>query len=230
MSILSDVRILEQLYEGNITIDPFVYENLQPASFDLTLDDKIKIFTETKQSVIKAYGGDSNNCVEKRIDKYLLRPNEFILAVIREKLDIGRHFTARIENRNSLARLGIDVSLGSFINPGYTGKMTIVIKNNNNVPVEICKGMRICQLVIEDVEPSPSIDYGIKEDAKYQGESGVVPSMLFKDKEYQEFLVKNQKGDNLGSIGDFLIERLENKVSSVNDILSKKQRERLGLR
>ena len=225
MAILSDVRILEQLYEGDISIQPFIYENIQPASVDLTLDDKIRVFSGTNEKFIKAYGEGHEDYIEVVIDKYLLRPNEFVLAGIREKLTIGKKFTAKIDNRNSLARMGIDVSLGSFINPGYIGKMTIAIKNNNSIPVEICKGMRICQLVVEDVVPTPSFDYGGKEDAKYQEESGVVPSLLFKDKEYQEFLRSGQKG-----IGDFLIKRLEKKQGSVKDILSKEQREKLGLK
>lgn len=226
MAVLSDVRILEQLYEENISVDPFIYDNIQPASLDLTLGETIK--TLGKKAAIRAYGNNNDMYVEKKFDTYQMEPGELILASVREKITISSQFAARIENRSSLARLGIDVSTGNFINPGYSGNMTIVIKNNNTVPVEICKGMRICQLVIEDVGPTPSFAYGTKSDAKYQGEKGVATSLLFKDKEYQEYLASNSTEERSG-IGDFLIKRLQNKERSVRDILTKEQRERLGL-
>ena len=44
MAILSDVKILEKIYDKEIVIEPFVYSHLQPASIDLTLDTYISLF------------------------------------------------------------------------------------------------------------------------------------------------------------------------------------------
>ena len=75
-----------------------------------------------------------------------------------------------VKNRSSLARVGLDVSASSYVNPGYHGQMTITIKNMNPNSVVIHSGMRICQLILVDVEPEANIDYSKKEDAKYQEE------------------------------------------------------------
>ena len=55
--------------------------------------------------------------------------------------------------------MGLDVSASSYVNPGYHGQMTITIKNMNPNSVVIHSGMRICQLILVDVEPEANIDY-----------------------------------------------------------------------
>ena len=42
MGILSDKRIIEKIYDENISIEPFMYDHVQPASIDLTLGSVIK--------------------------------------------------------------------------------------------------------------------------------------------------------------------------------------------
>ena len=42
MSVLSDARILEKIHDKELRIDPFVFDNVQPSSIDLTLDNRIR--------------------------------------------------------------------------------------------------------------------------------------------------------------------------------------------
>lgn len=224
MAVLSDIRIVEMLYDEKLKIDPFIYDHVQPASVDLTLNDRIMVLKNNNYTIFP-YEKDKDIYDKLKIVKYILRPNEFILAEIRENLTLGNNLTGRIENRSSLARLGLEVSMGSFINPGYDGRLTITIKNNSGHPIEIHKGMRICQLVLEDVSPAASFGYDTKPDAKYQKEEGVVFSKLFMDTEYQEYMEKNSDLD----LGEFLIDRLKEKTKSFDEIFTYEEKKRLGL-
>lgn len=228
MGILSDARILEKIYDKEIQVDPFIPDHIQPASIDLTLSNKVKKLKNKKnEQVIHTFDKQNENYETIQINDYELKPGELILGSIRETITLPSNVCGRIENRSSLARCGINVSIGSYINPGYSGILTIMIKNENNVPVQIHKGIRICQLVFSDVEPASSVDYSKKKDAKYQKELGSEVSKAYQDKEIQEFLKKANLDTGLG---EFLEKRLEKSALSIDEILTDRQKEKLGLK
>lgn len=86
--------------------------------------------------------------------------------------------------------------------------------------------MRICQLVMVDVEPEAMIDYGKKSDAKYQQEQGGELGKLYLDKEFQEYIAIKEKL----SISDFFEQRLKGNEGSIRDMLTEEQKKVLGLK
>ena len=236
MAVLSNLEIISKIVDKEITIEPFVYEHLQPASIDLTLDNVIKVFKKnkyTEKEIFDAYSEDiKNNFEELSINEHILKPNDFIIGQIQQKISLSKKYMGNIQNRNSIIRLGINVGLSSYINPGYSGKLPIVIKNIGNINIKLSPGMRICQLVIFDVFPEPSFDYSNKSDAKYQNEEGYLLSKLYEDVEFQDFNKKYKKSlSNYEKLlEDFLNNRIKEKSKELLNNLTEEQKSCLGLR
>jgi len=235
MSVLSDVRILENIYDKVIIIEPFVYDHIQPSSIDLTLDSKLMIPNEQAQE--KSINVFDKNIetyyTEQEVEKYILNPGDCVIGQIKETIQLSKNFTGNIFNRNSLIKLGINVGLSSYINPGYRGKLPIVISNIGKFKIELITGMRICQLVISDVSPEPNLDYSTKKDSKYFGETDISLSKLYLDVEFTEYLDKYNKSHNDVIDKDVLVkhfeERIKQKAKNTIDDLSIEEKKNLGL-
>ena len=89
-----------------------------------------------------------------------------------------------------MARLGIDVAMSSYVNPGYGGQLSITIHNRGKFLMNLYPGLRICQLVLHKVEPAPWRDYSQRKDVKYMDESGSLISKLHLDDELRACVAK----------------------------------------
>lgn len=227
MSVLSDARIIEKVYDEALKIEPFIYEHIQPASIDLTLGKKIKRPKKDIKFGVNVFDSQKEIYDEIEIGDYELKSGEFIVASICERIELPADLCGFVKNRSSLARSGIDVGMANYVNPGYKGVLTIAVKNVNTIPIKIHAGMRICQLVFEDVEPEARTDYGKKSDAKYQEEKGSGLSKLELESEFIEYLSGNTNGKD---ISEFLFERIERKDRSTKELLSKREKIKLGLK
>jgi dCTP deaminase len=231
MSVLSDVRLLEKVYDKEIQIEPFIYDRIQPSSIDLTLDNRIKVPKEG--IVINAFDKNIEDYfIDKLLENYVLEPGDFVIGQIKETIGLSRRLVGHIANRNSLIRLGINVGLSSYINPGYHGQLPIVIHNLGKFTVDLTPGMRICQLVISDVEPASETDYSKRKDAKYLGECEVGLSKLYMDTEVEEYLEtynKNHKEIDKREFTSFLEERAKAKSLDILRELSDEEKKRIGL-
>jgi deoxycytidine triphosphate deaminase len=120
VSILSDAKIIEKIYDHELIIEPFVLENIQPSSVDLTLSPKIKI-PKKYVGVIDVYREKNleQYFEEKEINGYVLEPDSFIIGQINETIGFSKNLQGNIQNRNSVIRAGIDVGLSTYITPGY---------------------------------------------------------------------------------------------------------------
>lgn len=217
MTILSDVKIIDMIMNKKLVVSPFVLENIQPSSVDLTLDSIIKIPQESGEVVISE--DNSGFFEEYSIENdYELKPGAMILAQVGEDLKIPRDCNGQIHNRSSVARLGIDVGMGSYINPGYEGRLPLVIKNNGPLSVRLVPGMRICQLVLSTVDPEPQRDYSQRRDSKYFGELDSLVSRIHHDTELIEF--KKKKEPDKESLASFLQKRIKEKGRKVVDGMS----------
>jgi len=213
MSVLSDGRLIEMVSAGKLRLMPFILENIQPASIDLRLDALIKVFKSgyvlTPEEDNKAFFD------ERKIDKeYLLQPGELILGQTLEEIGIPRECNAHIHNRSSLARLGLNVAMASYINPGYAGRLPIVIKNNGPLPVKLVPGLRICQVELSDVEPTPLRDYSQRKDTKYFGEVNSLVSKIHLDREIQDF---HKESVEKGTLADFLSREIKRRGKKIVD-------------
>ncbi|MCF6157862.1 MAG: dCTP deaminase [wastewater metagenome] len=235
MSILSEVRLLEKLYDKEISIDPFVFDHIQPSSVDLTLNSKIKVPKKGYSEILNIFDEVSEDIFEEvSLDRYTLEPGAFVLAQIKETIGISKRYMGQIHNRNSLIRLGINVGLSTYINPGYCGKLPIVINNIGNFEIQLVPGMRICQLVVYDVEPESQRGYNERKDAKYFGELDISLSKLHLDSEFIDYLtLYNKEHRNKINTKDLMLffeKRLKQKSIKILDTLSPEERRSVGLK
>ena len=182
MSIASDRKIIELIASKKLEVFPFVYSNIQPSSIDLTLDNRIMIPKPNSTFSFREPVSDDDYDLEI-FESYSLPAGKMILTQIKEKIKIPGNYCGTISNRSSIARIGLDVAIAGYINPGYEGQLAIVIQNIGDSTIEIVPGVRICQIVLHEVDPKPMRDYSQRKDVKYFGEKDNLISKLHLDEE-----------------------------------------------
>ena len=170
--ILSD-RDLRKAQANHNVVDPFRDEHVQPASIDLRLGD---------QFIIWEYDGiDSMEQVRVTVaDGIDIRPGQFMLGSTRETTAIPAHLVGQINGRSSWARRGLIVhTTAGFIDPGFTGQVTLELKNVGHDILWLPVGERICQLVLTQLTSPAERPYGSAGlDNHYQGQTGVTASAI----------------------------------------------------
>lgn len=171
--ILTDLEIREKVKEINL-IENFEEDNLQSESYDLRLGDEISILDRTPRIISVKNDKDLETLYEtKKLDEngYSLIPGEYVLAKIKEKINLPDNLNAHIRPRTRFTRLGLIVS-DQHCNSTYCGNLQIGIFNATNSTIQIFPNINICQIVFEELKSIPSSDkqYKNKKDAAYQNE------------------------------------------------------------
>jgi dCTP deaminase len=183
--ILSDKTIKERIKTGEIVIEPFSQEFLQPASYDLHLDDQVLIFDKEKYGLIDVK--KPSDALMKRIkikeEGYLIHPGDFVLANIKEITGVDDRHVGRLEGKSSLGRLGLVIHVtAGFLDPGNKLRMTLEMVNLSGLPIRIYRGMKIAQLAFEELDQPCERPYGCKElKSKYYGDMEVQGSKMYKN-------------------------------------------------
>jgi dCTP deaminase len=160
MTFLSDRQIKEELDSGNIICTPFERENLSNSSIDLRLGRttrKIKpscmidavtfdVDPITGRVETRPFGDVFDFDLAK--DPYVLFPGDFVLASTLEYVGAAApHILGQISDKSTMARLGLSTFFGAgYIDPGNVLNITLEIKNNGHVPIELQYGQHICQI------------------------------------------------------------------------------------
>jgi dCTP deaminase len=169
--ILSD-RTLQSLASTGL-VEPFISDNVQGSSIDLTLGGSIKIETPKLENGDLTKAHWDTQPIDG--DPYYLAPGEFILAHTDEVITIPEGCAAMVLLRSSAARAGYEHSLAGWCDPGFTGQLTLELRNNcryHHLPVEA--GMRLCQLIVHKLDEEAINHYGLR--GNYQGQTGVTAS------------------------------------------------------
>ena len=95
--ILSDRSIKEGIAAGRIVMTPYDESLVQPASIDIRLDGRFRVFRNYKYSCIdpKALQQDLTELVEVGDDEpFIVHPGEFILGNTVERIKLGDDLVA----------------------------------------------------------------------------------------------------------------------------------------
>lgn len=163
MATLPDFRIRE-LARTKGLIEPYNPEQLNPASYDVTLGNKILIET--------AQGWQE---VDISIRGFQMAPGAFVLAYTEEVVRIPNHLECTFQLKSSRGREGYEHALAGYIDPGFTGQVTLELTNLNRyhwLPLEA--GMRIGQLRFMKMDEVPHRPYSLT--GRYMNDAGPVPS------------------------------------------------------
>jgi dCTP deaminase len=179
--LLSDRDIAAEIKSGRVKVDPFEPKMIQPSSVDVRLDRFFRVFENHKYEVIDPSIEQSDLTREVAVapdDFFILHPGEFVLASTYEVITLPDDIAGRLEGKSSLGRLGLLThSTAGFIDPGFSGHITLELSNVANLPVKLYPGMKIGQLCLIKLSSSAEHPYGSAlYGSRYQGQRGPTPS------------------------------------------------------
>lgn len=177
--IKSDVDIHELLVNDDLIIERDGDLHVGPGSIDLHLQDGIKRPLYQKRPVNVRDKGSYPRFLDQ--DGMVIPANGFALATTEERIELPVNLSAFIWGRSSVGRLGLFVHNAGFTDPGYCGELTLELVNAAPYPIELEKGMRVCQITLHEYDNPPSESYGVG--GKYQGQKGATESKLYEDYE-----------------------------------------------
>jgi dCTP deaminase len=182
--LLSDRDLRKELDSGRLGVEPFDPAMLQPSSIDIRLDRFFRVFNNTKYTHIdpKLQQDELTSMVEKdNDDAFVLHPGEFVLGSTYETVSLPDDLAGRLEGKSSLGRLGLLThSTAGFIDPGFTGHITLELSNVANLPITLWPGMKIGQLCLFRLTSSAEFPYGSAQaGSRYQGQRGPTPSRAY---------------------------------------------------
>ena len=184
--LLSDRDIRSHIEDGRVRLDPFDPDAVQPASVDVRLDRSFRLFDNHRYDVIDPSEDqpDLTRLVEMDPDEPLvLHPGEFVLGATYERVTLADGVAARLEGKSSLGRLGLLThSTAGFIDPGFTGHVTLELSNTATMPIRLWPGMKIGQLCFFTLSTPADKPYGQGADgSRYQGQRGPTASRSHKN-------------------------------------------------
>ena len=182
--LLSDRDIRRALDSGRVNLDPLAPELIQPSSIDVRLDRWFRLFDNHKYSVIDPASEqeDLTHLVKVEGDEpFVLHPGEFVLGATWEKVTLGPDIAARLEGKSSLGRLGLLThSTAGFIDPGFSGHVTLELSNTATMPILLYPGMKVGQLCFFELTSPAQNPYGSGElGSHFQGQRGPTASRSY---------------------------------------------------
>src|SRR6056297_3798882 len=175
--IISDKSIKKLIEEDTLVIEPFEEYLVQPASIDLRLGTNYLKIDENQMEVMTLKDKLNYNKIDS--DEIVIPPNSFLLATTKEYIKLPDYLTAFVEGRSSIGRMGLFIQNAGWVDPGFSGKITLELYNANRLPIKLEADRRICQLVFASMDNKADNPYC----GKYQGQKNTVGTRVFKDPE-----------------------------------------------
>ncbi len=145
-------------------VEPFNPEQINPASYDVTLGTTILkegVGSEDRWIPVDITGG-----------VYVMQPGEFILAATEEMVRIPNNLECVFNLKSSRGREGFEHLMAGYIDPGFHGKITLELCNvNRHHRLALEPGMRIGQLRFSKLDAIPHRSYALT--GRYHGDDGV---------------------------------------------------------
>ena len=179
--LLSDRDIRARLDSGDLGLEPLDLAMLQPSSVDVRLDRGFRLFDNHKYPFIDPSEDqpDLTRLVEVGADEaFILHPGEFVLGATYERISLPDDVAARLEGKSSLGRLGLLThSTAGFIDPGFSGHVTLELSNVSTLPIKLWPGMKIGQVCYFQLSSPSEHPYGQGSNLnRYQGQRGPTAS------------------------------------------------------
>lgn len=181
MVLISDRDIRTEIDARRIVLDPYLPEMVQPSSVDVRLDRFFRLFDNHKYAHIdpQLEQPDLTRLVEVDPDEpFILHPGEFVLGSTYETVTLPEDIAARLEGKSSLGRLGLLThSTAGFIDPGFSGHVTLELSNMATLPIKLWPGSKIGQLCFFRLSSPAEYAYGSGQYGnRYQGQRGPTAS------------------------------------------------------
>ncbi len=169
--ILSGKEIKRRLGK-EIIIEPFNESQLNPNSYNLRLHNELLVYEDHVLDMKK------ENKAKKVIipeDGLILEPGKLYLGRTVEYTKTDK-LVPMLEGRSSIGRLGLFIHVtAGFGDVGFSGYWTLEMFCIQ--PIKIYPGVEVCQIYYHAIEG----DYEKYNSGKYQNNTGIQPSLLFRD-------------------------------------------------
>ena len=184
--LLSDRDIEAALDSGRITLDPYIPENVQPASVDVCVSDAFRVFGSHRYPFIdpRTRQPDMTELVTVKPDeRFMLHPGEFVLGSTIEHVGLADDVVARLEGKSSLGRIGLLIhSTAGYVDPGFEGHLTLELANVATLPIALYPGMLIGQISFVNLSTPARRPYGSPEiGSKYQSQAGPTATRSYRN-------------------------------------------------
>ncbi|MBO0908505.1 dCTP deaminase [Arthrobacter sunyaminii] len=179
--LISDRDIRTEIADKRIVLDPYDPSMVQPSSVDVRIDRFFRLFDNHKYAHIDPSldQPDLTRLVEVDPDEsFILHPGEFVLGSTYETVTLPDDIAARLEGKSSLGRLGLLThSTAGFIDPGFSGHVTLELSNMATLPIKLWPGSKIGQLCFFRLTSPAEYAYGSGQYGnRYQGQRGPTAS------------------------------------------------------
>ena len=182
--LLSDRDIRAEIAAGRLALEPHDDSLIQPSSIDVRLDSLFRVFNNTRYTHIDPAQrqDDLTTLVEpKEGEPFVLHPGQFVLGSTLERCTLPDDLAGRLEGKSSLGRLGLLThSTAGFIDPGFSGHVTLELSNLATLPINLWPGMKIGQLCMFRLSSPAEFPYGSERyGSRYQGQRGPTASRSY---------------------------------------------------
>ena len=181
-----EVAALSADDDARLGIEPLDEEMIQPSSIDVRLDQFFRVFNNSRYTHIDPKLPQEELTTLREVpwdEAFVLHPGEFVLASTLEKFTIPPHLAGRLEGKSSLGRLGLLThATAGFVDPGFTGHVTLELSNVATLPIVLYPGMKIGQLCFFQLSSPADHPYGSDvRGSHYQGQRGPTASRSFRN-------------------------------------------------
>lgn len=182
--LLSDRDIRAHVTAGSVRIEPYDDAMVQPSSIDVRMDRHFLAFDNHRYAHIDPSQEQENLTRVVDVDPdqpFILHPGEFVLGSTYETITLPDDLAARVEGKSSLGRLGLLThATAGFVDPGFSGHITLEFSNVANLPIKLWPGMKIGQLCFLKMSSPVDNPYGSSVNrSHYQGQRGPTASRSF---------------------------------------------------
>ncbi|RMF23536.1 MAG: dCTP deaminase [Deltaproteobacteria bacterium] len=155
--ILTREKILEEIEQGRVEIDPYDPALVGPASIDLRLGGEIRTMDPGSGpiDVEEAIDYRRFSTLRKLDQPFDLVSGQTILGITLERVRLPADLCAWLEGRSRFARLGLLVHVtAGFLSPGINNRQVLEIANLSGRTLRLRAGTPVCQIILQRTEGS----------------------------------------------------------------------------
>jgi len=168
--MLTGEEIIKAVENGDILIEPFDKNNVNPNSYNLTLGDELLVYTD---DVLDCKKKNETRKIKIPDEGYILSPNTLYLVSTREYTE-NEVYVPQISGRSSIGRIGLTVHASCGCGAiGFKGTWTLQV--SCVTPTKIYKGMQIGQIYYFPLIGNSNIRY----DGHYNNKREIKTSMFY---------------------------------------------------
>lgn len=206
MSVLSGAKVRKRLEERSLDRRLFVAPILEPseqlkpsqASVDLRLGCEFALVNPSAHDAVDELKIDPSGGALKKLYRKLyvplggrlvVHPHQLVLAQALEYLRLPGDLMAYVVGRSTWGRLGLTVATAVGVHPGFSGSLTLELRNLGETPLALRPGQPIAQLFFHSVQV-----VGAKASAgQYRGSVDILPKRMSSGKTRKKLDALNEK-------------------------------------